>query len=88
LTPGETPVPVPLSRLELPPGANPSVLNTMPHPPEHKLRWYQYKLSSLFVLTILVALACGWYLVQRQKAAKRRSRNMRKIVASFDSVRV
>jgi hypothetical protein len=32
----------------------------MPHPPEHKLRWYQYKLGSLFILTTLVALACGW----------------------------
>jgi hypothetical protein len=34
---------------------------TMPNPPEHKLRWYQYKLSSLFVLMTLVALASGWY---------------------------
>ena len=46
---------------------------TMPHPPEHKLRWYQYKLSSLFILTILVALASGWYANEMQKAAKRRA---------------
>ena len=44
----------------------------MPHPPEHKLRWYQYKLSSLFVLMTLVALASGWYFPKMQEAAKRR----------------
>ena len=44
----------------------------MPHPPEHKLRWYQYKLSSLFVLTILVALPCSWYATVMHNAAKRR----------------
>ena len=44
----------------------------MPHPPEHKLRWYQYKLSSLFILTILVALACSWYATVMDNAAKRR----------------
>ena len=45
----------------------------MPHPPEHKLRWYQYKLSSLFILTILVALPCSWYATQMDNAAKRRA---------------
>ena len=44
----------------------------MSNPPEHKLRWYQYKLSSLFVLTTLVAIACSWYANEMQKAAKRR----------------
>ncbi len=44
----------------------------MPHPPEHKLRWYQYKLSSLFILTTLVALPCSWYATQMDNAAKRR----------------
>ena len=45
----------------------------MPHPPEHKLRWYQYKLSSLFILTILVALASSWYFPKMHNAAKRRA---------------
>jgi len=45
----------------------------MPHPPEHKLRWYQYSLRSLFVLMILVAIACSWYATEMQKAAKRRA---------------
>ncbi len=44
----------------------------MPHPPEHKLRWYQYKLSSLFILTILVCLASSWYATVMHNAAKRR----------------
>ena len=43
----------------------------MSHPPEHKLRWYQYSLRSLFILTTLVALVCSWYAVQMQEAAKR-----------------
>ena len=46
---------------------------TMTNPPEHKLRWYQYKLSSLFILTTLVAFACSWYANEMQKAAKRRA---------------
>jgi hypothetical protein len=25
-----------------------------------KLRWYQYRLRSLFILTTLVAIACSW----------------------------
>ncbi len=53
------------------------------NPPRHKLRWYQYSLSSLFILTILVALASGWYSNEMQKAAERRSRNVWKIVASL-----
>ena len=40
--------------------------------PDHKLRWYQYKLSSLFILTALVAIACSWYATQMHNAAKRR----------------
>ena len=44
----------------------------MPNPPEHKLRWYQYKLSSLFILTILVCLASSWYATVMHNAAKRR----------------
>ncbi len=45
---------------------------TMTDPPEHKLRWYQYKLSSLFILTILVCLASSWYATVMDNAAKRR----------------
>ena len=45
----------------------------MTNPPEHKLRWYQYKLSSLFILTTLVALACSWYANEMQKTAKIRA---------------
>ncbi len=44
----------------------------MPHPPEHKLRWYQYKLSSLFILMTLVALAFSWYANEMFKATERR----------------
>ncbi len=57
----------------LPPGTNPSILDAMPHPPEHKLRWYQYSLRSLFILTTLVALACSWYATVMHNAAKRRA---------------
>ncbi len=45
----------------------------MTNPPEHKLRWYQYKLSSLFILTILVCLASSWYATVMHNAAKRRA---------------
>ena len=45
----------------------------MPHPPEHKLRWYQYGLRSLFLLTTLVAIACSWYTNEMFKAAERRA---------------
>ena len=41
---------------------------------QHKLRWYQYSLRSLFVLTLVVAVACSWLTVtmrdqRKQKAA-------------------
>jgi hypothetical protein len=32
-----------------------------------KLRWYQYRLRSLFVLTTLVAVACSWLAVMMMK---------------------
>jgi hypothetical protein len=43
-------------------------------PPKPRLRWYQYSLRSLFVLTTLVAIGCSWLTVtiqnqRRQKAA-------------------
>ena len=41
--------------------------------PEHKLRWYQYSLRSLFILTTLVAFACSWYATVMHNAVKRRA---------------
>ena len=38
-----------------------------------KLRWYQYSLRSLFILTTLVACACSWYAYEMNEAAKRRA---------------
>jgi hypothetical protein len=35
-----------------------------------KLRWFQYRLRSLFVLTTLVAIACSWLAVMRQEQRK------------------
>jgi len=35
-------------------------------------RWYQYNLRSLFVLTAIVAIGCGWYAFEKNQAAKRR----------------
>ena len=41
--------------------------------PEPKLRWFQYRLRSLFILTFLVAIACSWLTVtirdQRKQGA-------------------
>ena len=36
-----------------------------------KRRWYQYSLRTLFVLMTLFAVACSWYAVEMQKAARR-----------------
>ncbi len=46
---------------------------SMPNPPKTKRRWYQYSLRTLFVLMTLFAIACSWYAVEMQKAAKRRA---------------
>ena len=44
-----------------------------PTPRPDKLRWYQFRLRSLFILTTLVAVACSWLAVtmrdQRQQKA-------------------
>jgi hypothetical protein len=45
-----------------------SGLATETKPP--KLRWYQYRLRSLFVLTTLVAIGCSWLAVMRQEQRK------------------
>jgi hypothetical protein len=38
-----------------------------------KLRWYQYRLRSLFVLTTLVAIACSWLAVTMQNQRKQKA---------------
>jgi hypothetical protein len=43
-----------------------------PTPPKSKLRWYQYRLRSLFILTFLVALACSWLAVKMQQANRQK----------------
>jgi hypothetical protein len=41
--------------------------------PKHRLRWYQYSLRSLFVLTVLVAIAGSWYAWKRQQVERQRA---------------
>lgn len=43
-----------------------------PAPPKPKLRWYQYRLRSLFILTFLVAVACSWLAVKMEQARKQK----------------
>ncbi len=48
--------------------------NSQAPPPAYKLRWYQYSLRSLLLLTLLCAILCSWLAVKinqgkRQKAA-------------------
>jgi hypothetical protein len=38
-----------------------------------KLRWHQYRLRSLFVLTTLVAVACSWLTVTMQNERKQKA---------------
>jgi hypothetical protein len=40
--------------------------NPQPAQPDNKLRWYQYRLRSLFVLTLLVSLGMSWVAVKMQ----------------------
>jgi Leucine-rich repeat (LRR) protein len=37
-----------------------------------KLRWYQFSLRTLFILTALVAVVCSWFAVKLQEAKKQR----------------
>ncbi len=46
---------------------------TMPDSQPPKLRWYQYSIRTLFIITTLFAIACSWYAYEMQKAAKRRA---------------
>jgi hypothetical protein len=41
--------------------------------PKHRLRWYQYSLGSLFVLTVLVAIGGSWFAVKRQQVERQRA---------------
>ena len=38
-----------------------------------KLRWFQYRLRSLFILTTLVAIACSWLAVTMQNQRKQKA---------------
>jgi hypothetical protein len=40
--------------------------NPQPAQPDNKLRWYQYRLRSLFVLTTLVAFGMSWVAVKKE----------------------
>jgi hypothetical protein len=41
--------------------------------PKHRLRWYQYSLRSLFVLTVLVAIGGSWFAVKKQQVERERA---------------
>jgi Leucine-rich repeat (LRR) protein len=48
-------------------------MNTeQPAAPKHKLRWYQYSLRSLFILTFLVAIASSWLAVKMGQARRQK----------------
>ena len=38
--------------------------------PKPKLRWYQYSLRTLFVVMVLCAIACSWFVVRMNRARK------------------
>lgn len=38
-----------------------------------KRRWFQFSLRTLLILVTVFAIACSWYAVEMQKAAKRRT---------------
>jgi hypothetical protein len=43
-----------------------------PAPPNPKLRWYQYRLRTLFLITFLVAVAYSWLAVKIEQAQKQK----------------
>jgi hypothetical protein len=45
-------------------------MTTMPRP---RLRWYQFTIRSLLVLTALVAIGSSWFVVKKQKADRQRA---------------
>jgi hypothetical protein len=48
---------------------SPSAVET----PKPKLRWFQYSLRSLFILTFLAAIACSWLAVTMQNQRKQKA---------------
>jgi hypothetical protein len=44
-----------------------------PDQPPPELRWFQYRLRSLFVLTTLVAIACSWLAVTMQNQRQQKA---------------
>jgi hypothetical protein len=48
------------------------MLDATQPPPKHKLRWFQYRLRSLFILMFLVAVACSWLTVKMVQARKQK----------------
>ena len=40
--------------------------------PKPKLRWFQFRLRSLLVLTLLCSIACSWLAVKKQRADRQR----------------
>ena len=49
-----------------------------PAAPSPKLRWRQWTLWSMFLLTLLVAIACSWLAVKMEQA-----RNQREVVEAI-----
>jgi hypothetical protein len=45
----------------------------MTTPPRPRLRWYQYSLRSLFVLTVLVAIGGSWFAWKKQQKERERA---------------
>src|SRR5512140_3443850 len=61
----------PNSRVPRP--AESATMAGMTTPSKHRLRWYQYSLRSMFVLTVLVAIAGSWFAVKRQQKERERA---------------
>jgi hypothetical protein len=48
-------------------------IESSPTAKKHKLRWFQYSLRSLFILTTLVASACSWLATTFQNQRKQKA---------------
>jgi hypothetical protein len=48
-----------------------------------RLRWYQFRLRTLMVVVLLVAVACSWFTVKRQRA-RRQARQVQAIRVETD----
>jgi hypothetical protein len=60
-------------RVEFPAIAVPCYIGHMADASKPKLRWYQYSLRSLFLLTLLVAIGMSWVAVRMQRAREQRA---------------